>query len=36
MTEPINLEAEIASVRDAAKRLAPYIRETPTVYSYTF
>lgn len=36
MTEPINLEAEIASVRDAAKRLAPYVRETPTVYSYTF
>lgn len=36
MTEPINLEAEIASVRDAAKRLEPYIRETPTVYSYTF
>lgn len=36
MTEPINLEAEIASVRDAAKRLEPYVRETPTVYSYTF
>ncbi|MFT7077690.1 MAG: threonine dehydratase [Planctomycetota bacterium] len=36
MTEPINLEAEIASVRDAAKRLAPYVRETPTVFSYTF
>ncbi|MEM9381738.1 MAG: threonine ammonia-lyase [Planctomycetota bacterium] len=36
MTEEIDLDAELAAIRRAAERLAPYVRETPTVYSYTF
>lgn len=36
MSDPMDLEAELASVRDAAKRLEPFVRDTPTVYSYTF
>jgi threonine dehydratase len=33
MLEPRN---ELPRIRDAAERLRPYIRRTPTVYSYTF
>ncbi|MEL6428737.1 MAG: threonine ammonia-lyase [Planctomycetota bacterium] len=36
MQPDIDLEAERHAVQAAAERLAPYIRETPTVYSYTF
>lgn len=36
MPEAIDLETELAEIRRAADRLAPYVRETPTVYSYTF
>ena len=36
MVTHIDLEAELEEIRRAAVRLAPYIRETPTVYSYTF
>ena len=36
MTEEIDLDAELAAIRQAAERLAPYVRETPTVCSYTF
>ncbi|MEM6671769.1 MAG: threonine ammonia-lyase [Planctomycetota bacterium] len=36
MSSPLDLETELAEIRRAAERLAPYVRETPTVYSYTF
>ena len=36
MTDPFDLDAAVASIRDASERLAPFVRETPTVYSYTF
>ena len=36
MSEAIDLETELAEIRRAAERLAPHVRETPTVYSYTF
>ena len=36
MPTEIDLDAERRAVQEAAKRLAPYIRETPAVYSYTF
>lgn len=32
----IDLAAELGAIRAAAERLAPHVRETPTVYSYTF
>ena len=34
--EPIDLDHELDQIQRAAERLAPYIRETPAVYSYTF
>ncbi len=36
MTEAIDLENHLAEIRRAAERVAPYVRETPTVFSYTF
>lgn len=36
MLEPLDLAAELEAIRAAAARLEPYVRETPTVYSYTF
>ncbi len=36
MNAPIDLEGELRAIEAAAARLAPYVRETPTVYSYTF
>jgi len=36
LTEAIDLENHLAEIRLAAERVAPYVRETPTVFSYTF
>lgn len=36
MSLPVDLEAALVEIRAAAERLAPHIRTTPTVYSYTF
>lgn len=36
MTEPIDIQGELAEIKLAAERLRPFVRETPTVYSYTF
>jgi threonine dehydratase len=35
-TVRIDLESSLARIRGARTRLAPYVRHTPTVYSYTF
>ncbi|MEZ6015369.1 MAG: threonine ammonia-lyase [Planctomycetota bacterium] len=32
----LDLQTTLASIRAARERIRPYIRETPTVYSYTF
>ena len=32
----LDLDVELEEIRAAAARLAPHVRETPTVYSYTF
>ncbi|MFT7678933.1 MAG: threonine dehydratase [Planctomycetota bacterium] len=36
MSLPVDLDAALDEIRAAAERLAPHIRTTPTVYSYTF
>lgn len=36
MNESIDLPGELRAIEAARDRLAPYVRETPTVYSYTF
>ncbi len=36
MSLSIDLEHSLSEIRAAAERLAPYVRETPTVFSYTF
>lgn len=36
MTTTLDLDAALRRIRAAAARIAPYVRHTPTVYSYTF